>query len=267
MVKKISTICLMAFLLIACVSCSEKESVSQVYRIAVEPSWHVFNLGKNEKNVRAFTKELIEAIGRMENIDIETVNISQGGNFREGLENEDYDAIISTFSPEGLFAQQYTFSKNYLPLGPLLVVRDGSEFESLDKMPGKIIGIPRDSSIVYDVNIHPTVIIKFYDNINGAAEDLMDHDVDGIILGVFAAYGFTQNLYKGRMVVQKGYLNDAGLRLATLKGSSDEEFISRFNNALSVMKENGEFSTLLKKWKIQYNLTAAEDYEEAVGSE
>ncbi|MFT4552599.1 MAG: glutamine transport system substrate-binding protein [Chlamydiales bacterium] len=245
----------------ACISCSEKEPENQAYRIGIEPSWHVLNLGQDERNVRAFTKELIQAVGRLENMSIETVNISQDENLKMGFENGDYNAIISTLSLEGRGAKQYTFSKNYLPLGPLLVIREGSEFKSLDEMPGKIVGIPRDSSIVYDVKINPSIVIRYYDHINEAIEHLIDHDVDGIILGIFTAYGFTQNLYKGRLVVQEAYLNDLGLRLATIKGSSNEEFISRFNKALSTLKANGEFLALIKKWKIPYNPSADKDLE------
>ena len=252
MIKKLSIVHIFIWVLIICGSCSENERDSEVYRIALEPSWHKLNLGKNERNVRAFTKELLGAISRIENIPIETVYTLHENSFISGLESREYDAIISISSPEGRGSSRFTFSKNYLPLGPLLVVREGEEFDSLDNMDGKIVGIPRDSSIVYDVKINPSIVIRYYNNINEAIEHLVDHDVDGIILGVFAAYGFTQNLYKGRLVVQESYLNDAGLRLLTLKGGVKEEFINRFDKALSILKENGEFAALIKKWKIPY---------------
>jgi ABC-type amino acid transport substrate-binding protein len=250
---------LLVLLAVTCSSCSDDAPKEKVYRIAIETSWHVFNLGAKERNVRAFSKELIEAIGQVENISIETISVSYTSNFRVALENKEYDAIISTFSPEGLGAKEFSFSSTYLPLGALLVVRSDSDIFSLEMMSGKILGIPRNASISYDVNINPSVIIKYYDNINNAVEDLVNHAVDGIVLDVFRAHGFTQSLYKGRLLVRDSFLNDAGLRLATIKDSPEEELVNRFNRALVVLKENGTYSELIRKWKITYNIASNEE--------
>lgn len=243
-------ICSTFFLFSSCGNSEKVESNPSLdYRVALPSNWYKLSLGSKEANAIAFTNELMDLFAKREGIKLTLRKVSSDKRLKELLERQ-YDALVSEISPGSAFSENYIFSKPFLLLGPLLLIHRESEIFSLKEMEGKIIGVRRGASIVFDVDVHASVIFRYYDDISNAIEDLVKRRIDGVVLEGFMPYEFVGNLYKEKLLIVKPPLTDKAMRLIVHKERLSEEFIVSFNQWLEELKKNGEYETLLKKWDI-----------------
>lgn len=228
-------------------SCS-KDGEGNVYRIAMETSWNELNLGNKEKNVIAFSRELLQEIARDQGIGVEIVNVSPETGFMD-LRGGRYEAMVSALSPDLFIKEEYKLSEPFILCGPLLLLRSDSLMDSLEDMDAKLLGVDFGSSIVYNVEMSPNILIRYYHNISLAIKDLLDHGVDGVIIEGLEAYEFVEVLYKDRIKIIKPPLSDKGLRLVVY-GSYSKNLIKYFDNGLKSLKGRGDYHKLLRKWGI-----------------
>ncbi len=146
--------------------------------------------------------------------------------------------------------KQFDFSSIYLPLGPVLVVPLQSKIASLDQLIGKQIGIVSGSSSVSLLEKSNGAIIRYYESIPQALNDVLLGAIDGAMVGILPASAYCRDLYKGELKVATAPLNDEGLRLVT-KHKAAPDLIRAFNAGLQTLKKNGVYTHLQNKWSLQ----------------
>ncbi len=180
--------------------------------IGRDPNWYPENLGGKTDEINGFTNALIDNIGNnnIQIVDVDSISLLQG------LDDNEYPAILSSLPPTEKNQDQYLFSNPFLLIGPVLVVPYASKISSLDEMEEKIIGVsPYDGSVLI-VQKYPTLIIKQYEVMPTALEDLASGEIDAVVLNTLKANALIPNLYPDTLRIASYPLNkkDSGCSLS-----------------------------------------------------
>lgn len=194
----------------------------------------------------AFTSELIEAIGKEENLKIGVYQRSWS-NLMLGLQENEYQAICTPMQPYVFYEKLYVFSSIYLTTGPVLVVGAKSKIDSLSQLGGREVGILRGSSYSLILENFPNVIQRTYGSIQAALDDVKENNIEAVVLDILSAEAYTNDLYAGQLKISSPPLTQEGIRLVGLSGKS-EKLIHQFNRGLNRVKANGTYSMIAKKW-------------------
>jgi polar amino acid transport system substrate-binding protein len=236
-------------------SCTQEEAPNkQFYTIGRDNTWYPFHLRGKEWNLIAFTNDLMAAIAKETKLNWKWVETSPT-TLLEGLDDQQYDAIISSMQPNFINRKQYLFSELIFKLGLVLVVQKNSSVTSLKDLQGKTLGISNSSYPIFqdirEGGPHTYDIrLKTYDNINQALDSLENGQLDGIITHTIQAYAITTGFNKNIFKVVTAPITDEGLRLITLKNKDSEALIKNFDQALNKLKENGVYAQLIDKWDL-----------------
>lgn len=239
------------FLCLLCAFFCGCQSPSSIHekKIGVDPSWFPLSIPGRENNVTGFSTELLKEIGKMEKLHIVKVTVNWD-DLVDGLRNQKYEAILSSIPTYAFNKQTYDFSELYLLTGPVLIVSADSKIDSLKKTNGKEIAVLPETKGALLVEKFPGAIIRNYDSIPKALNDVVSGAVDGAIIDVLSAVAYCQDLYKGKIKVATDPLTEEGLRLLTLHGE-DNSLIRQFNRGLEKLKSSGAYEKLLLKWNLQ----------------
>lgn len=235
------------FLLKGCFSSSTEER--RDYYVARDQTWAPLYFYGKEKNVLAFSDDLILQIAKRKKLKIHLVTGSSY-DLISSLDGRNVDAIMSSLSPEVTLQNRYLFSDPYYNLGAVLIVDSNSPITSLAEMEGKDIGIKRGATILFSIPGHPNIRVRTYDSMIVMLDDVIRDRIDGALLNQLNAYNFTTAYYKGRLKVATPPLTNEGLRLISNRGPRDEHLINAFNEGLKEMKEDGSYTKTLEKWDL-----------------
>lgn len=227
--------------------CSTSSPEKETYRLARDRSFYPLNLMGKEHDFLAFADDLVIEISQLENFNVELFSTSASG-LMLGLDEGDYDAILTWEIPSTANQQRYEFTEPFFPLGLVLVVNATTPYDSLKDLEGKVVGLQTGTGLRFDISKFPFVIFKYYDNVQLGLEDLANHKIDGVIMNVFPAYIYTRSFYKGRLKIISETLSNEGFRFITLLNLKENDFIQRFDSGLKKMKEDGSYHKLLEKW-------------------
>jgi polar amino acid transport system substrate-binding protein len=219
----------------------------ETYVIARDSFWQPLNLFGKEKNIRAFSDDLLIEIAQNQKIRISIVE-GFSGSLLDGLQRGSYDAVLTTMPPTPSNKQEYDFSDPYYLIGPVLIVPEWSTVESLKQLNDKIIGYPAGSSLAFELEQNSTILATQYDNILNALDNLSTGKIDGVIMDAVRGYAYTNGYYKGRLKVATAPLTKEGLRLVTMKDGKAVHLIEHFNEGLKSLRESGKYKELLEKW-------------------
>lgn len=224
-----------------------------VYQIGRTATLQVELFGR-ERNVVAFTNDLMASIAAENKLQFQWIETNPT-HLVDGLENGTYDFILTSIRPTLLNEDHYVLSELLFDMGPVLIVRQDSQFTSLKDIESKPIGVPYGFPYNFNalrtpgINIYHMSFI-YYNNMNRALDDLTNDTIDGVIMPAIQAYAITQGLYAGKLKVVTPPLTDEGLRIASLKSSSLEEVINLINESINHMLQNGTYIQLIEKWNL-----------------
>lgn len=236
-------------------ACSHQETLrKRVYTIGRDSSWYPLQLFGKDRNLQAFTNDLIWAIAQETKLRFEWLATGPGS-LLEGLNDGYYDAAISSLRQNFINRDKYVFSDLIFGTGPVLIVQQDSTATSLKDMEDKTVGIRSGSYLIFNTikesGAHAyNILITTYDNVNKALESLDKNQIDGIIMDAIPAYAYTEGFYAGKLKVVTPPLTDEGLRLVALKSAASDELIKDFDDALRKLIENGTYDQLIDKWNL-----------------
>lgn len=217
------------------------------YRIGVDPLWYPLDIPQGkEVNVLGFSTDLLLEFSRLKNVQLVIVYMSWD-NLLSGLEQAQYDGALSSLLPYNFNENQYAFSDLYLQTGPVLVLPQNSPVTSMGMLGGMEIGFPQGSQQDLLLKPSPGVLARPYTSVPQALNDILAENLDGALVGYLVADGFCRDLYQGALQIATPPLNDAGLRLISLKQGSPQ-IVQLFSEALQEMVKDGTYSALATKW-------------------
>lgn len=221
------------------------------YRIGVDPSWYPLELPGREKNVLAFSIELLQEVAKKEKLQLTLVRMNWD-NLLWGLREKKYQAALSTLTPYVFYQRKYTFSNPYLLTGPTLILPADAKELSLDKMQGKEIAIVTGSEADTLLQVYPGVIIRSYESVPDALNALALGQVDAAVVDYLIGESYVNDLYQGKLKASGAPLTNEGLRLLVMHNESPK-LIDRFDKGLAAIKASGAYDELLRKWGLLSN--------------
>lgn len=242
-------IVLIAVLALTIRSCSSKKAHKEYYRIARNSGWGSIDLHGKEKNMLGFSDELLQTIAEREKIRIELV-FAGNDQFLPSLDNRQVDGVMSIITPTVLNLDQYDFSEPYYLLGPVLIVRSSSPVHEIKQMKGGSIGILSGSSLIFNTEQYPSLLVTSYNNIVTALNDLEKNVIDGVLVDALTGYTYVYGPYAGKLRVATPPLTNEGFRLITRRDPESEVLIHDFNEGLEALRKDGTYEKLLEKWTL-----------------
>lgn len=224
---------------------------SSVYRISYDAAWSPLELYDKERDLSAFSEEIVRAIAVEEHLPLEVIPL-QSENLLEFLDRGNYKGILSSISLQPEEEDKYLSSNPYYLLGPVLVVPKSSNVKLLNELKNQDVGIINDSDELFLRNYKDIHFVFYdYDDLDKMADDVSNHVIQGMILNLIPAYEYTENgLYQNQLKVVTAPLNQDGLRLITKNNPDSKELIKHFNAGLKAIKKNGTYKKKLSKWDL-----------------
>ncbi len=245
MLGMIYRFCLIFLVFLA--SCSSKPEQGK-YSIGRDPSWFPLNLGEQTANVNAFTNALVGAMAKVEQVPMHLVEADWDNLFLY-LDEKQYAGVLSVLPPRIENRDKFDFSNPFILLGPVLVVPEKSQVTSLNDLDGKIVGVNQFDESVLIVQKQASIVIRLYDNIPAALEELAAGKLDGLLVPTLEAEALVPHAYSGVLKIASSPLSSKGLRLVTLKGEH-EKLIEHFNSGLKRLKKSGRYAHLREKFGV-----------------
>lgn len=233
----------MSICLVFC-ACSKKKSDG--YQIGLDPTWYPLELSGREKNVLAFSIELLQEIAKKENIQLSIVSMSWN-NLLWGLTEKKYDAILSSMYPYVFYQKKFIFSDLYLPTGPVVVVPLSSKIHTVNDLKGKLVGVIQGSVAALLLQKYPGIIVHSFDSIPETLNALENGNIEACVLNVLPAQNYVRDLYFNEVKIATDPLNDHGLRLISLY-EKNQQLVQKFNRGFQEIKKNSRYTDFLKKW-------------------
>lgn len=228
---------------------TKSEMNQNLYYIGEDSRWKDAQLYGKEKNISAFSRDILEAIAKEEKIRFKLIH-SRSNELEKKLVDGEFQGILSSMNPSQIKQRTLNFSEPYYALGPVLTVSAGSRIEGWNELAKKIVGVYAPSPTVMSLQKDHSIQIRLYDDIKKAFADLNDDQIDGVIFPVLPSLTYVKTFYHGKLKITTPPLDDQGLHLVALKNERGEGLIQHFNRGLEAIKKNGTYDQLLKRWDL-----------------
>lgn len=233
-------------IVLALLGCSGPAGPGEEYRIGRDPTFWPIDFSGKSPNVLAFSDDLVREIAKEEGFRASIMS-SSAQLTDHHLSSGQLDGVLSAIPPLPQFRDLYSFSDVYLFIGPVLVVRNESEIDSMEAMKGKTAGVRMGSSTVLLVAKIPEVVIDDYATYPTMIQALVDGRVDGIVIDALSAYAYKRDLFSDQIKIVTPPMTDDGLRLLTKRGDN-QDLIDMFNDGLEDLRDSGAYNKLQDKW-------------------
>lgn len=241
-------VCILIFLTPLCFTGCRSQKAT--YRVGMDPYFYPLVIHKRTAMLSGFSLELLEEIGRIENVHFVPVPMSWN-NLLYGLNKNTYQAALSVLQPYIFNEKKYAFSEAYFSIGLLLLVQQNSKVFSLEDLTNKEIVIPRSPDLLHILEEYPDVFRTFYRSPEDAFNLLIQGKTTGAIIENYIASGFLREPYPGKVTALPPLITNKGMYLLTTSGKN-EKIIKLFNSGLQKLKKEGKYDDLIKKWNLDF---------------
>ncbi|OLP65431.1 ABC transporter glutamine-binding protein GlnH precursor [Bacillus pumilus] len=162
------------------------------------------------------------------------------------LQKGDIHAIVATMTITDERKKEVNFSDVYFEAGQSLLVKKGSDIQSIDdiKKGTKVLAVKGSTSAQNIREKAPAASVLEFENYQEAFTALKSNQ--GQVLTTDNAILFGMADEDSSYEVVGGTFTDEPYGIAVKKG--DQELTEAMNKALKALKENGEYDNIYKKW-------------------
>lgn len=219
-----------------------------VVTIASDATWPPMEYVDENKDVVGFDIDLINAIADAGGFKIKVTNTAWDGIFG-GLQNGNYDAIISSVTITEERQEKFDFSDPYINAGQVLIVQSAtSGVTTLADLKGEAVGAQIGTTGAFEIDKVDGVTLKTYDELGLAIEDLTNGNIAGVVADTPIAADFVlQNAaYAGKLKIVGESFTDEYYGVVVQKGNS--ELLAKINAGLKKVQDAGTDKELMDKW-------------------
>lgn len=210
-------------------SCANFQSIP---RVGIDNEARAFN---------GYTEDFLLEMTRYNGIKIERINANSP---LEGLSKGEYDAVLTSLPPYEFNKAKYDFSRNFLNLGPVLIVPVDAPHDDLAKI--EMAGIIVNDPAALILEKYPDMIIRSYNSIPDLLNAIVDGEINAALINRIPAVNYVRDLYAGMLKIVGQPLTDAGLHLITLKGEQ-HQLLRAFDRTIEKSKT---IDALQTKWNL-----------------
>lgn len=223
-------------------------AASTKFRVATNAEFAPFEyVDEKTKEITGFDIELINAIAKQGNFEIEIVNTGFDA-MLAGLGQCQYDAAIAaiTITPER--QKQMNFSAPYTVAGQTVVVRkDTTGITGPESLSGKTIGAQIGTTGADEVSKIQGANLKTYDNYQFAFQDLINKQIDAVVVDNPIADSFVSK-NSDKLVTVGNVFTSENYGIAVCNKNAD--LLKKINDGLTALKNDGSLKKLEEKWLV-----------------
>ena len=221
-------------------------SGSDTIRVATDATWPPFEYLDNEsKELIGLDIELMQAVAERAGFKVEFINVSFD-TLLTGMVQCQYDAAISAITITPDRAVDFAFSDPYFEAGQIIVVRVGNiDILGPGDLVGKAVGVQMDTTGDVEAQKIEGAVVRSYDDIELAFQDLMNAQIDAVIADNPMALGIVGTHSELLTTVGQTF-TDENYGIAVCKSNSD--LVERINKALLELKAEGYIDELTQSW-------------------
>jgi len=205
------------------------------------------------QDYNGFDIELIRAIGKRINKDVELKNVSFDA-LIPALNTHDIDVAASGMTITKARSEKVLFSSPYYENALAIVYKDNGKIHSLDDLKNKKIAAQMGTTGSDLANKIEGTTVKVFDHSNEALLELLNGGVDATVIDLPVAQYYSTKHPDAKIQILAYPNTKEYLGLAMNK--DNKALQEQINKAIADMKADGEFNTLYKKW---FNVDAPAD--------
>jgi len=202
-----------------------------------------------QKNVTGFDIDMVQAIAKAAGFEAVVKNVAWDGIFA-GLENKEYDAILSSVTITDERKAKYDFSSPYVNAGQVIIVpKATTNIAKPEDLKGKTVGV--QISTTGDIAVGKIAGVKAkktYDEIGLAVEDLYLGRLEAVVVDspIAANYVLQNDKYKAKLQIVGKPFTDEYYGITVRKG--DKKALDLVNKGLAAIEKDGTLDKLKAKW-------------------
>lgn len=255
----VSFIFVLSVMLVGCSSSDESNSGDQSWQVIQEKGYFVLGLddafppmGYRDETgeIVGLDIDLAKAVAKKLGVEVRLQPVSWDGVIME-LNNKNIDVIWNGLTITEQRKEQIGFSSPYLENRQIIVAKKGSDITSKADLIGKVIGLQAGSSsktaLEKDVEIYEQVqvdLIEFSTN-DEALLDLKNGGIDAVIVDEVVGRYYISKQPDVYAVLDEDFGSEE-YGIGFRKG--DIEFITKVEQALKELKEEGVMAEISQKW-------------------
>lgn len=224
---------------------------SKVLRVGMCPEYPPFESINQKNEIVGFDPSLSTAIATKIGVTAQLVNTPWEG-LIAGLNNGDFDIIMSAMSPEEATAatKSVELSENYYTLADVIVVRsDNKDITKKENLAGKLVGVQdactatQAAESLADMGIKVSKLNRYNRNAEAYAE-LANGRIDAIV--VSASYANEQAKNNPEFKVINDPIHEVGIAVVAKQGSA--ALIDKIEEVIKQLKNDGTYDSIVVEW-------------------
>jgi ABC-type amino acid transport substrate-binding protein len=239
-----------------CRSSQQAEKRTTPYVVAFPSSWSHISLYGTEQSVVGFSSDLLTEIARTVNVKIQLVE-ADPDTMTALLDTGQVDGILTALPDDTMNERYFEFTLPYFVSGTVVVVAANSPYTKLDDLKSVIIAYDYGAGVSSTVGAKSTWMLKPYESVSRALDDVVAGGVDGMVLNYINASRLHRSLYRSRIRILAPPLATQQVRLAVRRGKN-HELIELFNKGVVKYIQSGQYKELLDYWGIDSQLPMKE---------
>lgn len=237
-----------AFGTLSCQDSKPAETAKKKLVFATDATWPPMEFVNDKNETVGFDIDMVRAIALAAGFDVEFKVVSWDGIF-VGLENGQYDAIVSSVTISDERKLKYDFTEPYVQAGQILLVPVAAPDDlEITALAGKTVGAQISTAGAIEVQKHPEINLKEYTEVGLAIQDMVNGNLDGVVLDspVAIDYALQNPNFKDKVKTVGQLITAEDLGMVVRKG--DTATLELISKGLSAIRENGTLQTIKAAW-------------------
>jgi ABC-type amino acid transport substrate-binding protein len=222
------------------------------YVVAYPRSWNNIQLYGTEQSFIGFSSDLLYEIASTINIQVRLV-MADTDTFPSLLDSGQVDGVLTAIPIDTASLEFYEFTMPYFVSGTVVVVGATSPYMKTNDLRNVVIAYDYNAGAEVTLGAKNSWLLKPYDSITHALDDVVTGRVDGIILNFINASRLNRSLYRAKIRLLMPPLATQNVRLAVRRGKH-HELIELFNKGVLKYVKSGQYKELLDYWGIESQL-------------
>lgn len=227
-------------------ACSSAPAAAKKIRVATDPTFPPFeSVNETTKAMEGFDIDLMTAIAKNQNLDIEFVNVSYDP-LLAGMAQCQYDAAIAGITIQDDRKAKMFFTDPYISAGQITSVKkDNTTIKGPADLKGKTLGAQIGTTGAIEAGKIDGATVKTYDSYDLAFLDLINGQVDAVIADYPTALAYVGKNADKIMTVGDVFTNES-YGIAVCKTETDLQ--KALSTGLAAVKADGTIAKLEDKW-------------------
>lgn len=224
-----------------------KTGTKKVLKVGTNPDFAPFEFIDQNGKMAGFDLDLIHAIGKKMDMEVEMENIAWDG-LIPAVQAGNVDLAIAGMAITPARQEVLLFSDPYYETGLTIMVPKNSTIQGLEDLKGKKIAVQIGTMSATKAKEVPDSIVREFNTSADAFMELKNGGADAVInhIPVIKYYMLKNGGADSGFKIAGPPLTSASDAIAAKK--ENKELIDKVNKAMRELKESGEFDALYEKW-------------------